>query len=302
MAPSTHDLSTLPAWWRGTDLELRSRLDLYPSADVAEAERQRRGVDRQRLADALAAEGLPASPEGDAPIEAIYRFLARTPSHLLMVQPEDLLGEVEPQNVPGTTNEYPNWRRKLPVSAKEVFADAAVARVVEAINAEGRRAPQRKSADAIPGVPTATYRLQFNRHFTFADAARLVPYLRDLGVSHVYASSYLKARPGSAHGYDIIDHNALNPEIGSPADFERYCDALRDAGMGQILDFIPNHMGIGHADNRLWLDVLEWGAASPFADSSTSTGTRGSPISRARCWCRCWATTTGRCWSVASCS
>src|SRR5688572_17617671 len=196
VAPSTHDLSTLPAWWHGTDLELRARLDLYPSADVAEAERQRRGVDRQRLTDALTAEGLPASPEGDAPVEAIYRFLARTPSHLLMVQPEDLLGEVEPQNVPGTTSEYPNWRRKLPVSAKEFFDDATIARVVEAINAEGRRAPQRKSADAIPAVPTATYRLQFNRHFTFADSAKLVPYLRDLGISHVYASSYLKARPG----------------------------------------------------------------------------------------------------------
>jgi (1->4)-alpha-D-glucan 1-alpha-D-glucosylmutase len=266
VAPSTHDLSTLPAWWRGTDLELRSRLDLYPSADVAEAERQRRGADRQRLADALSAEGLPASPESAAPIEAIYRFLARTPSYLLMVQPEDLLGEAEPQNVPGTTSEYPNWRRKLPVSAKEFFADAPIARVVEAINAEGRRAPQRKPADAIPDVPTATYRLQFNRHFTFADAASLVPYLRDLGISHIYASSYLMARPGSAHGYDIIDHNALNPEIGSSADFERYCDALRDAGMGQILDFIPNHMGIGYADNRLWLDVLEWGVASPFAE------------------------------------
>jgi (1->4)-alpha-D-glucan 1-alpha-D-glucosylmutase len=264
-APSTHDLSTLPAWWRGTDLELRSRLDLYPSPDVAEAERQRRQIDRTRLAEALVAEGLSASPDGDAPVEAIYRFLGRTPSYLLMVQPEDLLGEFEPQNVPGTTSEYPNWRRKLPLSATELLADTTVARVVEAINVEGRRTPRQQPADAIPAVPTATYRLQFNDHFTFADAADLVPYLRDLGISHVYASSYLKARPGSAHGYDIIDHNALNPEIGSAADFERYCDALRDAGIGQILDFIPNHMGIGYADNRFWLDVLEWGAASPFA-------------------------------------
>jgi (1->4)-alpha-D-glucan 1-alpha-D-glucosylmutase len=264
-APSTHDLSTLHAWWRGADLELRSRLDLYPSPDVAEAERQRRQIDRARLADALEAEGLSASPHGDAPVEAIYRFLARTPSYLLMVQPEDLLGEIEPQNVPGTTSEYPNWRRKLPLSSPEFFAETTVARVVEAINVEGRRMPRRRPADAIPAVPTATYRLQFSKHFTFADAVELVPYLRDLGISHVYASSYLKARPGSAHGYDIIDHNALNPEIGSDADFERYCDALRDAGIGQILDFIPNHMGIGYADNRFWLDVLEWGAASPFA-------------------------------------
>ncbi|HJR21869.1 MAG TPA: malto-oligosyltrehalose synthase [Dongiaceae bacterium] len=266
VAPSTHDLSTLPAYWHGADLALRSKLDLYPSPEVAEAERRRRAVDKRQLAAALAAEGLPASADGDAPVEAIYRFLARTSSCLLMVQPEDLLGIVEPQNVPGTTSEHPNWRRKLPVGAEEFFAEASIARVVESINAEGRRAPRNlTAAGAIPDVPTATYRLQFNRHFTFADAARLIPYLRDLGISHVYASSYLKARPGSAHGYDIIDHNALNPEIGTWAEFERYCDALRNAGMGQILDFIPNHMGIGYADNRYWLDVLEWGAASPFA-------------------------------------
>ena len=113
--------------------------------------------------------------------------------------------------------------------------------------------------------PTATYRLQFSRHFTFAQAAKLLPYLRDLGISHIYASPYLKARPGSTHGYDIVDHNALNPEIGTWQDFEFFCTELRRTGMGQILDFVPNHMGIGYADNELWLDVLEWGRSSPFA-------------------------------------
>ena len=266
-APSTHDLSTLPAYWRGADLDLRSRLDLYPSRDVAAAERHRRAADKQHLLSALNDEGLAAAAEGDAPIESIYRFLARTPSHLLMVQPEDLLGIVEPQNVPGTTSEYPNWRRKLPVSAADFFADPQVARVLEAINAEGRRSPQKiKAPGAAPDAPTATYRLQFNRDLTFTDATRLIPYLKDLGISHVYASSYLKARPGSVHGYDITDHNALNPEVGTWPEFERFCDALHEAGMGQILDFIPNHMGIGYADNEFWLDVLEWGAISPFAE------------------------------------
>src|SRR5262249_34511897 len=66
--------------------------------------------------------------------------------------------------------------------------------------------------------------------------------------------------------YDITDYNMVNPEIGTEADLERFCDALREAGMGQILDFVPNHMGIGHADNRWWLDILEWGLDSPFAD------------------------------------
>src|SRR3954470_12021245 len=93
-------------------------------------------------------------------------------------------------------------------------------------------------------IPRATYRLQFNRDFTFAQAADLVPYLHALGISHCYASPYLKARPGSMHGYDIIDHNSLNPEVGSPEDFERFVGALARCEMGQILDIVPNHMGI----------------------------------------------------------
>src|SRR5262249_29379593 len=96
-------------------------------------------------------------------------------------------------------------------------------------------------------------------------ATALIPYLSDLGISHIYASSYLKARPGSSHGYDISDHNALNPEIGTQAEFDGLCDTLRQHVMGQILDFFPNHMCIGKADNSLWLDVLEWGPYSPFA-------------------------------------
>src|SRR5262249_55518117 len=75
-----------------------------------------------------------------------------------------------------------------------------------------------------------------------------------------------KARPGSTHGYDVTDHNAFNPEIGSPEDFERFSAALRSHGMGLILDFIPNHMGIGKADNEWWLDVLEWGQNSIYSD------------------------------------
>jgi (1->4)-alpha-D-glucan 1-alpha-D-glucosylmutase len=111
----------------------------------------------------------------------------------------------------------------------------------------------------------ATYRLQFHRHFTFRDATGLVPYLATLGISHLYASPIMKARPGSTHGYDIIDHNRLNPEIGSDEDFKSLIDALHAYGMGLILDFVPNHMGVGGNDNAWWLDVLEWGQDSPFA-------------------------------------
>lgn len=116
-----------------------------------------------------------------------------------------------------------------------------------------------------PRVPVATYRLQFSRAFTFRDAVEVVPYLDALGISDLYASSYLVARPGSPHGYDIADHNRLNPEIGTEEDYERLIAALQARGMGQILDVIPNHMGIAASCNPWWNDVLENGPGSPYA-------------------------------------
>ena len=114
-------------------------------------------------------------------------------------------------------------------------------------------------------TPRATYRLQFRKEFGFREATAIAPYLASLGVSHVYASPYLQARPGSTHGYDITDHEALNPELGTEEDFAAMCAAFRSNGLGQILDFVPNHMGVGGSDNRRWLDVLEWGPMSESA-------------------------------------
>ncbi len=114
-------------------------------------------------------------------------------------------------------------------------------------------------------IPRATYRLQFSGRFGFADAAALAPYLAELGVSHVYASPYLRARPGSTHGYDIVSHDEVNPELGGAAAFERMVAAFSEHGLGQVLDFVPNHMGVGGADNPYWLDVLEWGQDSRYA-------------------------------------
>jgi len=115
-------------------------------------------------------------------------------------------------------------------------------------------------------IPTATYRLQLNPHFTFRDAAAVVPYLSELGISHFYASPYRRARPGSMHGYDIIDHSSINPELGTPDDYEGFVSELHRHGMRQILDIVPNHMGVMGSDNAWWLDVLENGEASDFAD------------------------------------
>jgi (1->4)-alpha-D-glucan 1-alpha-D-glucosylmutase len=125
---------------------------------------------------------------------------------------------------------------------------------------------QLQDTDLLPRVPVATYRLQFNRVFTFEDGRRLIPYLDALGVTDIYSSPYLAARPGSLHGYDIADHNALNPEIGTETEYEAFMAALRERGMGQILDVIPNHMGIAAACNRWWNDVLENGPCSPYAE------------------------------------
>ena len=114
-------------------------------------------------------------------------------------------------------------------------------------------------------LPRATYRLQLNRDFTFNQAKEIVPYLAALGISHCYISPCLKARPGSLHGYDIVDHNSLNPEIGSAEDFDGFVAALHEHDMGLILDIVPNHMGVMGSDNAWWLDVLENGEASPYA-------------------------------------
>src|SRR3954463_3689888 len=119
-------------------------------------------------------------------------------------------------------------------------------------------------ADSKPR-PRATYRLQFTKNFGFVQAAELAPYLARLGGSHVYASPYLKAQPGSTHGYDVVDHLELNPELGTPEAFGRMVAAFARHGLGHILDFVPNHMGVAGASNPYWLDVLEWGPRSRFA-------------------------------------
>jgi (1->4)-alpha-D-glucan 1-alpha-D-glucosylmutase len=116
-------------------------------------------------------------------------------------------------------------------------------------------------------LPIATYRVQLTPDFGFDAAAAIVPYLRDLGITHLYASPFMKARKGSTHGYDIVDHTKFNPELGGEAGFERLSTALRQHDLGLILDFVPNHVGVHFADNPWWLDVLEWGPASPHAAS-----------------------------------
>ncbi len=114
-------------------------------------------------------------------------------------------------------------------------------------------------------VPRGTMRLQLHRHFTFADATRLVPYMASLGVSHLYSSPVLTARPGSMHGYDVIDPTTVSDELGGEAGLRSLVAALRAAGLGLIVDIVPNHMAAGGMENRWWGDVLQHGQQSRYA-------------------------------------
>jgi (1->4)-alpha-D-glucan 1-alpha-D-glucosylmutase len=113
-------------------------------------------------------------------------------------------------------------------------------------------------------IPRATLRLQFHRAFTFADAQALVPYFARLGVSHLYASPIAVARPGSMHGYDVIDATQINPELGGEEGLRALAASLAQAGLGLILDIVPNHMAADTA-NLWWADVLRHGRASPYS-------------------------------------
>ncbi len=244
---TTHDLPTWLGFFKNHDLELRKRLDLSVDPDK---ECQLREQEKKKLLEGLKREGL------DSSAHSAHVFLARTPSMLLAVQPEDVFEIEEQANLPGSIDEHPNWRRKLPVRLEDWTRDPRVkslARAIAPLRGVGAR------------VPRATYRLQLNKSFRFADATAIVPYLASLGISHVYASPFLKARPGSMHGYDIVDHSRLNPEIGTEAELERLLAELRRHAMGLVMDIVPNHMGVMHGDNAWWQDVLEKGRASPYA-------------------------------------
>jgi (1->4)-alpha-D-glucan 1-alpha-D-glucosylmutase len=114
-------------------------------------------------------------------------------------------------------------------------------------------------------IPSSTYRLQFNNHFRFNNAREIAGYLKDLGISDIYASPYFTASKGSVHGYDVLDQNSLNPEIGSEEEYEALVGTLTQCGIGQILDIVPNHMCVEGQGNALWMDVLENGHSAHYA-------------------------------------
>jgi len=257
---ATHDLPPLPGWLAGHDRRLKRELGLYPTPDHEEQDEGERRADRARVLALAAAAGVPPDAPASAVAQAVYTRLAASPALLTLVQPEDVLGVEAQVNLPGTGDaQHRNWSLRLPVDVAALTAAAQpLAQAIAAARPPPRPAP-------VPAVPRATYRLQLHAGFTFHDAARIVPYLAALGVSHLYTSPILRARAGSTHGYDVADFGMLNPELGGEAGFAALCAAARRHGLGIIVDHVPNHMGVGQADNAWWLDVLEWGAASPHA-------------------------------------
>ena len=127
-------------------------------------------------------------------------------------------------------------------------------------------APTPAVASTINRVPSSTYRFQLRPDCGLREIRELLPYLRQLGISDVYLSPLFRARAESAHGYDVVDHGAIDPVFGSLTEFQALAEAVRDAGMGILLDIVPNHMGINDSGNVWWNDVLENGETSAYAD------------------------------------
>ncbi|MDR3617347.1 MAG: malto-oligosyltrehalose synthase [Candidatus Obscuribacterales bacterium] len=162
-----------------------------------------------------------------------------------------------------------DWRVKTAVDMEAIQDDVELDKVSRELSKLRPLAPAVAKAavktKSVAVLPQSTYRFQFNKEFKFTAAIELVPYLAQLGVTHCYSSPFMKARPGSMHGYDIIDHKKINPEIGTPEELDQLVAKLKEYNLGLILDIVPNHMGIGMA-NRWWMDVLENGPASIFAE------------------------------------
>lgn len=277
VAISTHDLPPLSGWWSSEDIRQRLQLGLIPGPEAFEQLLLERAQDRVRLILAAQREGLLSAEEATVilgenalsgrAVDALHAFLAKTTSAVMIVHLEDALGVVDQINMPGTTEEHPNWRRKMPVDLNAISKHEGVLNLTRLLSLERPRKAEAPGAGARPlaTIPRATYRIQFHKDFDFDDARKVLPYLKRLGVSHVYCSPIQRARPGSLHGYDVMAHDEINPELGGREGFDRFTRALRENSMGNILDLVPNHMGVQGGENPWWTDTLENGPASLYA-------------------------------------
>jgi (1->4)-alpha-D-glucan 1-alpha-D-glucosylmutase len=267
----SHDLPTLSAWMTARDLRLKGELKLFPSAKLEASALLDRRYDRQELIAAFSEAGLAADPAMpmSAFSEAAHTFLASSASAITMVQIDDITQETTPVNVPATSTEHPNWRRRLSMTLEEIAGDAhfkSLVRLVHeqrsAARAAGSPTPKRASGS---DLWAATYRLQLHADFPLAAAAEVLPYLKSLGISHVYLSPCLQASTGSKHGYDVADATTISSELGGEEGWDQFVAAANTQDLGILLDIVPNHMAAS-PQNQWWDDLLAQGPFSPYAD------------------------------------
>ncbi|GAB6191600.1 malto-oligosyltrehalose synthase [Desulfocastanea catecholica] len=273
-------LVTATGFWKSSDIALLAKEHLFIGDREKEKAMVTRAADRVHLLITLDHEGLlpdgctveqSISTELDQSLLAgLQIFLARTPAKILLVAINDLLG-LDIQAEPPALSCQRFWETTYPLDIEEILGGQEIASLFKALCRErgvgnvrplGSISDRKKRQGQV--LPRAFYRLQLHKDFTFQQAAAITPYLSQLGISHCYVSPFLMARPGSSHGYDIIDHSTINPEIGSREDFDGFLAVVEEQGMALILDIVPNHMGIG-SDNQWWMDVLENGEASKYA-------------------------------------
>ncbi len=273
-------LASMKGFWLSKDISLKAAEKFFRNHAEKEQAILTRAIDRAHfLINLDHAELLPegssldpaAVPEMDRQMVAAGQILlAKSPAKILLVSFNDLEG-IEVQAEPPAMVSQHFWFMRYGCPMKDLLTREENETLFQALCRErgtGTFHPSvletdRKKRHELQ-VPIAFYRLQLNKDFTFHHAAEIIPYLKCLGISHCYVSPFLMARPGSSHGYDIIDHCSLNPEIGSREDFERFMAALHQNQMALLLDIVPNHMGIG-SDNRWWMDVLENGQTSQYS-------------------------------------
>lgn len=280
VSTSASFLASMKGFWQGKDITLKTTERYYSN----DAERERAilsrvstrahvliGLNRAGLLE----EDTPLDPSvlagiGHTLIMAGQILLARSPAKILLIAINDIL-ELDIQAEPPAMSRQHFWYLRLACELDNPEVDQILEPLFAALYRErdvgvvhpSVLSPDRRKRRGL-NIPIAFYRLQLNKDFSFRQAAEIVPYLKNIGISHCYVSPFLTARPGSSHGYDIIDHNSLNPEIGSREDFEGFMTALNENAMALLLDIVPNHMGIG-SDNQWWMDVLENGRTSLYA-------------------------------------
>ena len=281
ICPASPFFASIRGYWAGKDISLKAGERIF----FSEAEKEKviigRAADRAHFLITLEREGLlpegysidPAAVSGidQALFTALQVFLARTPARIILLPLSDLL-ETEEQASPPAMRDQHFWRTGYPLELDKILASQEVLSVFITLRKERGIGVVRPSAPALVRkkregirIPAAFYRVQLNKDFTFRQAAEIIPYMKTLGISHCYSSPFLMARPGSSHGYDIINHASINPEIGSREDFEYFISVLEQHRMALLLDIVPNHMGVG-SDNHWWMDVLENAEASEYAD------------------------------------